>query len=275
MKVIDSTETEVAPQSKKGFLDLSRLKPGGSPVKENEEAQDYVVNALNKVLDNQFVLLRNITLEGLDIPIPLILLGPGGIQVIYASTAKGVYRAKEGVWEKLDDRSGRFQIDRPNLLERSMLMARALETFLTNQKLELPVTEPVLFFSDPGIHIDATRPIVRVLMADALDRYIAGLVTTRSFIDQETVQRVVKILTRGLDQKGAEGQTVIERDAFSFMDLPEEGPQVRKKVIVDRSEPPVFQSIPFTKRQWLMLILLVVVNIIILAGLVIFVLMSS
>jgi hypothetical protein len=274
MKVIDSTETEVTPQDKKGLFDLSRLKLGGSPVKENEEAQDYVANALNKVLDNQFVLLRNITLEGPDIPIPLILLGPAGIQVIYASTAKGVYRAKEGVWEKMDDSTQRYKIDRPNLLERTMLMARALDTFFANQKLELPVSEPVLFFSDPGIHIEATRPIVRVLMADALDRYIAGLVTTRSFMDQELTQQAVKILTRGLDLRG-EGQTVIERDAFSFMDLPEEGPQVRKKVIVDRSEPPLFQGIPFTKRQWLMLILLVVVNIVILTGLVIFVLMSS
>ncbi len=68
---------------------------------------------------------------------------------------------------------------------------------------------------------------------------------------------------------------MIERDAFSFLDLPEEGAQVRKKVIVDRSEPPVFQSIPFSKRQWLLIILLVVVNIIILTGLVIFVLLSS
>ncbi len=192
MKVIDSTEDEVTPQGKTGFLDLSRLKLGSSPVKENEEAQDFVVNAFNKALDNQFVLLRNITLEGPGIPIPLILLGPAGIQVIYASAAKGVYRAKEGVWEKQDDRSGRFQIDRPNLLERTMLMSRALDTYLANEKLELPATEPVLFFSDPGIHIDATRPIVRVLMADALDRYIAGLVTTRSFMDAETVQQVVK-----------------------------------------------------------------------------------
>jgi hypothetical protein len=274
MKVIDITEAEVAPQAKAGRFDLSRFKLGSGPVKENEEAQDFVVNAFNKVLDNQFVLLRNITLEGPDIPIPLILLGPAGIQVIYASTAKGVYRAKEGVWEKMDDRTQRFQIDRPNLLERTMLMGRALDTYLANQGLEVPASEPVLFFSDPGIHIDTTRPIVRVLMADALDRYIAGLVTNRSFVDQDILQRVVKILTRGLDQKGVEGQTIVERDAFSFLELPEEGAKVHKKVVVDRSEPPVFQSIPFSKRQWLLIILLVVVNIIILVGLVIFVLMS-
>jgi hypothetical protein len=275
MKVIDSAENEVTAQSKSSFLDLSRLKRRGSAVKENEEAQDYIVNALNRVLDNQFVLLRNITLKGPGIPIPLILVGPAGIQVIYASTAKGVYRAKEGVWEKLDDRTQHFQIDRPNLLERTMLMARALDTYMANQKLELPAVEPVLFFSDPGIHIDTTRPIVRVLMADALDRYIAGLVTSHSFMDADTVQKVVKLLTRDLDQAALEGRTVIERDAFSFLDLPEEGAQVRKKVVVDRSEPPVFQSIPFSKRQWLLIILLVVVNIIILTGLVIFVLMSS
>jgi hypothetical protein len=275
MKIIDNAEVEVAPQGKAGLLDLSRFKLGSAPVKENEEAQDYVVSALNKVLDNQFVLLRNITLEGPDIPIPLILLGPAGIQVICASTAKGVYRAKEGVWEKLDDRSQHFQIDRPNLLERTLLMARALDTYLANQKLELPAAEPVLFFSDPGIHIDTTRPIVRVLMADALDRYIAGLVTNRAFMDPDTTQKVVKILTRGIDQKGLDGQIVVERDAFSFLDVPEEGAKVRKKVVVDQSEPSVFQNIPFSRRQWLLIILLVVVNIIILTGLVIFVLMSS
>lgn len=274
MKIIDNTVEEESTQRKTGFFDLSRLGIGSNSANEDLEAQEFVVNALNKVLDNQFTLLRNITLRGPDIPIPLILLGPSGIQVVYASTAKGVYRAKEGVWEKLDDRSQRFQIDRPNLLERTLLMSQALDTYLENEKLRSAVVDPVLFFSDPGIHIDSTRPIVRVLMADALDRYIAGLVTTSPILDQETVQQIVKTLTRDLDQKGAENQPAVEKDAFSFMELPEEN-RTRKKVVVDRSEPSLFQNIPFTKRQWLVIAFLVAVNIIILIGFILFVLMNS
>ncbi len=275
MKVIDNTQEEDTTQRKTGFFDLSRLGIGGAAPDEDAEAQEFVMNALSKVLDNQYILLRNITLEGPGIPIPLILLGPSGIQVIYASPAKGMYRAKEGVWEKLDDHSQRFQIDRPNLLERTSMMGRALDTYLASQGLEVPVTEPVLFFSDPGIHIDSTRPIVRVLMADALDRYIAGLVTGNSLMDQETVQRVFKTLTRNLDQNELEGRTVVERDAFSFLDSPEDGSRVHKKVVVDRSEPPLFQSIPFSKRQWMLIGLLVIVNIIILVSFIVFVLVNS
>ena len=274
MKVIDNTQEEATTQRKTGFFDLSRLGIGGAAPDEEAEAQEFVLNALSKVLDNQYILLRNITLEGPGIPIPLILLGPSGIQVIYASPAKGVYRAKESAWEKMDDHNQRFQIDRPNLLERTSMMGRALDTYLASQGVEVPVTEPVLFFSDPGIHIDSTRPIVRVLMADALDRYIAGLVTGHSLMDQETVQRVFKILTRDLDQDELEGRTVVEQDAFSFLDLPEES-RVHKKVVVDRSEPPLFQNIPFSKRQWMLIGLLVIVNIIILVGFIVFVLMTS
>lgn len=274
MKVIDNTQEETTTQRKKGFFDLSRLGIGGAAPDGDAEAQEYVLNALSKVLDNQYILLRNITLEGPGIPIPLILLGPSGIQVIYASPAKGMYRAKENVWEKLDDHNQRFQIERPNLLERASMMGRALDTYLASQGLEVPVAEPVLFFSDPGIHIESTRPIVRVLMADALDRYIAGLVTGNSLMDQETVQQIFKTLTRSMDQNELEGRTVIEQDAFSFLDLPEEN-RVHKKVVVDRSEPPLFQNIPFTKSQWILIGMLVVVNIIILVSFIVIVLVNS
>jgi hypothetical protein len=274
MKIIDNTVEEEKTPRKTGFFDLSRLGIGSSTTNDDLEAQEFVVNALNKVLDNQFTLLRNITLKGPDIPIPLILLGPSGIQVVYASTAKGVYRAKEGVWEKLDDRSQRFQIVRPNLLERTLLMSQALDTYLENENLRVAVVDPVLFFSDPGIHIDSTRPIVRVLMADALDRYIAGLVTTGSILDQETVQQIVKTLTRDLDQNEMGNQPGVEKDAFSFLELPEER-RTHKKVVIDQSEPSLFQNIPFTKRQWLVIAFLVAVNIIILIGFILFVLMTS
>ncbi len=274
MKVIDNTQEETTTQRKTGFFDLSRLGIGVAAPDGDAEAQEFVLNALNKVLDNQYILLRNITLEGPGIPIPLILLGPSGIQVIYASPAKGMYRAKENVWEKLDEHNQRFQIERPNLLERTSMMGRALDTYLASQGLEVPVSEPVLFFSDPGIHIDSTRPIVRVLMADALDRYIAGLVTGNSLMDQETVQQIYKTLTRNMDQNELEGRTVVEQDAFSFLDLPEES-RVHKKVVVDRSEPPLFQNVPFTRRQWILIGLLVIVNIIILVSFIVIVLVNS
>ena len=71
----------------------------------------------------------------------------------------------------MDDRTQRFKITRPNLLLRTQMMARAVDTYLAVRNFDLASAEAVLVFTDPGIHVDTIRPIIRVVQADALDRY--------------------------------------------------------------------------------------------------------
>jgi len=273
MKVVDRSELVTAGQSPGVFT--RALKTLGSTLLEKDnEAQDAVINALNKVLDNRFVMLCNITLEGPDVPIPLILIGPPGIRVIYASSSKGVYRAKENIWEELDDRTQRFRIVRPNLLERTSLMARAVDTYLASNGYHVPASEPVLFLSNPGVHVDTTRPIVRIVLTDALDRYIATYAQSVAFMEQEQVQEIAKAFVGDVfSNNGA--KLVPEHDAFSFRDLPEEKPVAPSPmVLIDRSEPQVLKKIPFTSKQWIFLGLLSLMNIIILTVFVVMVLMT-
>jgi len=273
MKVVDRSELVTAGQSPGVFT--RALKTLGSTLLEKDnEAQDAVINALNKVLDNRFVMLRNITLEGLDVPIPLILIGPPGIRVIYASSSKGVYRAKENIWEELDDRTQRFRIVRPNLLERTSLMARVVDTYLASNGYHVPASEPVLFFSNPGVHVDSTRPTVRIVLTDALDRYIATYAQSVAFMEQEQVQEIAKAFVGDVFSNNGT-KLVPEHDAFSFRDLPEEKPVAPSPlVLIDRSEPQVLKKIPFTSKQWIFLGLLSLMNIIILTVFVVMVLMT-
>jgi hypothetical protein len=238
------------------------------------EAQETVISTLQKVLDNKYVMLRNTVLEGPDVPIPLILVGPPGVRVIYVSSVKGIYRAREEFWEALDDHTQRFQVAKPNLLNRTLLMARAVETFLHTRSLDPQSTEPVLLFSNPGVHVDSTRPAVRIVLADALDRFATSLVQSRAFLEPDAVQKIVASLTGENRESAAAGPAPERRDAFSFQELPGSQPKVSGPVVVmDRSEPSILRKIPFSHRQWLVLGMLLAVNITIITALLVLVLL--
>jgi len=273
MKVIDRSELKTTGQLP-GVLTRAMKTLSSTLLDKDSAAQDVVINALDKMLDNHFVMLRNITLEGPDIPIPLILIGPPGIRVIYASSLKGVFRAKENTWEELDDRSKRFRIARPNLLERTSLLSRAVDTYLASNGVHVPASEPVLFFSNPGVHVDSTRPNVRIVLTDALDRYIASYAQSVAFMEQEQVHEIAKAFVGDVISSSS-ANLIPENDAFSFRELPEEKrARPTPLVLVDRSEPQALKKIPFSSRQWIFLGLLSLLNIIILTVFVAMVLMT-
>lgn len=274
MRIIDPTDQGKAGR-KANFIDQARSRLGPSRSNNEARAEEFVIAALQKGLDHKYVILRNTTLQGPDIPIPLILVGPLGVWVIYASPLKGLFRAKEDSWEELDDRTQRFTISRPNLVTRTQLMARALKAYLAEHEVPVQEVEPVLFFSDPGIHIDASRPVVRIVLADALDRFAAGLTQGWPSLDSPGVQKIVRVLAGDQPYAGEARPVGDDQDAFSFRDLPIEKPVQKKKAMVDQSEPVVLKRIPFSSRQWMFLGIMILVNIFILASFVIFILMTS
>jgi hypothetical protein len=160
------------------------------------EAQEVIITQLGKTLSNKYFLLRNIALEGLDIPISLILVGPPGLFVMYASALKGVYRAKSETWAEMNSRTRKFEPARPNLIARTLLMTRAVEAFLTRHSQRPLELQSVLFFSNPGTHVDVIRPAIRIVLMDGLERFISSLTQTRTFLKNEEIQVIVETLTR-------------------------------------------------------------------------------
>jgi hypothetical protein len=227
-------------------------------------AQDSLIAALQKSLDKRYVLLRNVSLEGLDVPIPVVLVGPTGVRMIYPSALRGIFRAKDDHWEKLDERSNDFQEARPNLLTRSLLMAKAVTAFLGSKGLPLPQVEPVLYFADPGLHVESTRPAVRIVLVDALDRFVAGILQAPAYQGVEEVEQITKALLGDLAQWLDAALSAETRDAFSFREsAPLEPNQSRPQVVMEKSEPEIIKGLPFTSRQLVVLGVLLLVNIVI------------
>lgn len=195
MRVIETGATDTTEEQPHGLLDrLNDLWKFGLSWEQDRQAKDDLIAELRKRLDNKYMLVTDVTLPGLEIPIPMVLVGPTGIQVIYASALKGVYRAKNDTWSVMDNRSHRFKPAQPNLIARTLLMTRAIETYLSGQGFHSDDVESVLFLSQPGIHVDSIRPTVRVVQVDGLDRYVSGVLQNRQELDQSEISQIAETL---------------------------------------------------------------------------------
>jgi len=174
----------------------SVLKLGVSGTGELQ-AQAQIIEVFNRYFDDKYILLRHLVLPDLDVPIPLILAGPVGVLLLYVTPLKGIYRARGESWSVVDSRR-RFKPARPNLLTRTSLMARAVQVYLERQGMPGIDVEPVLLCTDPGIHVESIRPSVRIVMTDAMDRFIAGLQQAQLTLTGPEVEMIVERMIKPL-----------------------------------------------------------------------------
>lgn len=194
MKIIDHTPYFNTETGEITVTDRVRamMKFGSTWIKE-VEAQNQVIPVLAKVLDRNYTLLRNATPPGLDASLPFILVGPTGIFVMYVTPITGMFRAKGDQWGTISGNA--FKNENPNLMTRTEHMARAIQLFLQRQGYLLTSVEAILLCSDLSVHVDTIRPIIRVVMRDALERFAISITQAREVLSPEAVQDVIgKIL---------------------------------------------------------------------------------
>jgi hypothetical protein len=186
MKVIDKTPY----QSEKGDISLLQRIQGtlehGFNWFPELEAQQIVVTQLNSVLEKGFTLLRNVTLHNSAIVEPLILIGAPGVYVIRVTPLSGFYEAKGDQWSVV--KNGHSFPEAINLLTQTARLARALQVFIERQGVILPgPIEAVLMATNPGMHVDSLRPVVRVVMSDGVKQFASSLLQARPVLKSEMV----------------------------------------------------------------------------------------
>ena len=274
MKVIDRSAKEA---DKSTFNKITgrirKIMEFGLSWESDIEAQEVIITQLGKALSNKYILLRNVQLEGLEIPIPLILVGPPGVFVMYTSALKGVYRAKGETWSVMNNRTRKFDPARPNLITRILLMTRAVEAFLARRGHRLLEIQSVLLFSNPGTHVDAIRPAVRVVLMDGLERFISSLAQTRTFLAGEDIQSIIDAILQPPASSApgaAGGETPVqvqERDAPS---LPKAAPTKLTQSYVSFTN-----RFALSARQWILLAAIAVLEILLLVAFIVYMLLTS
>jgi hypothetical protein len=191
MKIIDQTPFINHDTGEISLVDRAKatMKYGSRWIKE-VEGQRQVIPVLGKVLDKNYTLLCNVMPPGLETSIPFILVGPAGVFAMYVTALNGTLRAKGDRWGIISGNT--FKDEKPNLLTRTEQMARAIQIFLQRQGFSAMTTvDAILLCSDPSVHVDSIRPIVRVIMRDALERFVISIMQARIVLSPESIQDII------------------------------------------------------------------------------------
>jgi hypothetical protein len=179
MKIIDKTPLQDANGNINTIARVQGTLKYGLSWFAELEAQKLVIAQLERTLEKGFVLLRNFTLPNSEIVVPLTLIGPGGIWVIYVTPVKGNFEAKGDQWNTVNN-DGKSLPASINYISRLIQLASATQKYIKIQKVEMPSpVEGVLIATDPGAQVDSVRPIVRIVRSDAIKQFALSLMQAR------------------------------------------------------------------------------------------------
>ncbi len=186
MKIIDKTPL-LNEKGELGFIQrFQGMMEYGYNWPNELQAQKAIINYFDRQLEKGYTLIRNYTLGKSGITVPIILLGPSGIHVIHVAYIKGRYEARGEAWNVASGDG--FKPAPENLIQQTQRMARAVRAFIERQGVAVPVeVEPVLIGGDPGLHIEAVDPAIRVLMIDGVKSYVSKLVAAQPVLRTESV----------------------------------------------------------------------------------------
>ncbi len=276
MNVIDCTEVQSQDGQSKSRGKIWGSLRVGRGASQDAEAQEMVIAAFQRIVSNKYFMLRNFRLAGSETYVPLVLVGPAGIWVLNSSMLRGVFRAKGDSWEIIDDRKHTYKPADDNLLTSTESMSRAITDFLASHGERQVQIEPVLVFTNPGIHIETVRPIVRIVLIDALDRFIAGIVQSRVLYANEQVQKIVDLFT--VPDNDSLDTVTGEQDEFSITSQARAQDRIDSAAAQFERIDSTFSNVerlPFSSRQWMILGGLILINIIILAAFVIYIFFAA
>jgi hypothetical protein len=250
MEIIDRSPYPLK-EGKMSFMDRMRgsLEYGFSWYAELQ-AQESIITSMSRLLGNDYVAMHRVTLPETDITIPLMAVGPTGLYILYVTPLAGVYRAKGENW--LIQESGRgMRNARPNLLARTQLMGRAVEVYLKRNGCNVTV-QTALLCSSPKMFVESVRPSTRVILSDAIEKFISSWGQDSASLGAEEVRHITDLLTnppKPVEPVAAEPAVIENQPAVP----PLESKSVKKRSSIEAA----FGKVNFTSRQWIMIGVLV------------------
>ena len=79
-------------------------------------------------------------------------------------------------------------------MTRAMLMGRAVEIFLKRNGLETQVQTALVFVS-AHMFVESIRPAVRVILSDAVEKFVVSFAQNQPVLDPDGVRRAADLLT--------------------------------------------------------------------------------
>jgi hypothetical protein len=258
LKTVEKDSIEKALDQVKQFLQIG---------KTDEYAEDAIVARFMRGLDNRFIMLRNLQLEGTGEACRPILVGPAGIYLLNISHAKGIFKAKDETWWEMDRTNQKFGPSRPNLIKQTKDYSQKLAQILDAHGNSHPEIIPVLIFANAGVNIERSNPAIRILLMDGVESFIDSLMYSKDVLQETEInylsdsleimsnpERAVP-LGEGEDFFGKDLQLTEKKAPLTMPDL---------QLPTELPIPPVEEKFKFSQTQWIIIVVLMVLTIVVL-----------
>ena len=172
-------------------------------------------------------------------------------------------------------------------------MAQATLDYLRTRGFGLPEVEGVLIFTNPRTHVESSNTPARIVLADAIERFAANLLQFQPIMDQDDIRDLVRALTHPVDpqaeaaeqaelgpkpQAAARPARPIELPTPSRVDS-EALIQGEAAALSPRNQRSISgikpRRFPFTRKQWILLGLMALLDILVVGIFAILVLSDS
>jgi hypothetical protein len=262
----------IEPPSKKTDNDLTgklvgQVKGFFQTGKTDEQAEAAVVARFLRGLDNRFVMLHHLELEGKGMRFPTILVGPAGLFVLNISHAQGFYKVKDETWLELNKTTQKYGSGRPNLIKQSKEYPQKLAAILEKLGKSHPTITPILIMANPRVHVETSNPAIRVVRMDGVDSLIDSLFNSPEVLKPTEIDYLTDALELMANPEKAiplgEGEDFFGRDLIEEKEKP---PLTLPDISMptDLQLPPVEKKLQFTKAEWIALAVLLVLTILVL-----------
>ena len=275
MKVVDCSPIQTKSSAMDGLSNrLNDIRQSAPFFQKTGKSEQVLLGQMERALSNKYFLIKNATIEGVDKPIPFILVGPPGIYLLNVCTQKGIYRAKDDVWSEMKGRNRQFEPVQPNLIKETLELASRLETFLDAYLTSIPPIHSVLILLNPGTHVDSVRPAVRIIMMDGLDRFLSRVSIETPQISNEEVQELLTLISEPPTPRpeGAAEESQAEKLHAEFQALK---PVLALEPAVSKNINTISNKLNFSTRQWIFLGVIAVANIFLLITFLIIILLNT
>jgi len=177
----------------------------------------------------------------------------------------------------LNPSTRKFGMARVNLIKQSQNLAQTISGFLAQRGQSVSEVTPILLFSDPGVHIDSNRPAIRLVLADGIDRLMASFLQVNETLNSMEVKAICDIFDNIAHP--VTPVTGAEEDFFGKdLGLGVEKPKPKAPPPVPELNldlPPAVKRLKFTRTQWIILGIIVILNILVLMGAILVVVLTT
>lgn len=263
MKTIDLTKFQADSPVTSVLKTIQGILTHGWSWYRTRRSQAELIPNLDSVFSDECVLLRNVNLPKAGQPIPLILITPAGIVVINPKNQKGYFRAEGKKWEVMG-RGEEYHPAQVNLIRETWLYQKTVEGYLKRHNFKAPDLSGALIFVSTETDVESISPIVKVVRADGIKNFARKLAISRPAFTDLDLKTVLKLLTKPTLPK-------------------EQKKPPQKKAPPPEVEPSQFETrlnnlvdaVNFTRQEWIILGILLVLVILVLIALITIILLTQ